>query len=416
MSITKTSFQLQELVEESLLLFKRNKKYKEVSLNIMDDLVSPLHIISNRGKLKQLLRFLLINAVEHANATRIIVSLKQLLKTEKEVLLEFTIEDNGLDYAIQKLFSYKRKLVKIRSLMNELGGKAEVSPLDGIGTTVKFLIKFPWDNMPEETTSSAHNKLAGKRILVAEDNEINQKIIAHLLRKEQIEVDLANDGKEAVELFEKNHYDLLLVDLQMPHMDGFETANYIRRKLRSTIPMVAMTASSFSNEQTRCFEVGINQYLSKPFTHEQLFQRLRYFLLNEHQLANQKPLGQRGKKDLYNLECLRLTNEDAEIVEILEIFLRNTPSLLDDIRKELKSQDIGAIIKKAAKLKGSLGSLQMQSMMQIVNEIELFIKVEDMNKVRLAVEMLGKEYETISALLREELMDLKKAVSVKQTQ
>lgn len=406
------SFNLQQLLEACLEKFKRSEQYKEITLHLIDDLVSPLCVISDQKKVEQVFMQLLVNAVENAGASKIIVSLKQLLKTEKDILLEFIVEDNGLDgYEID--INYQQQIQNIQLLIEKVGGKAEMSSVEGIGNTIKFIIKFLWDACPSgEIPESFSNKLKGKRILLAEDNEINQKIIAHLLRKEKIIVDIANDGREALELFENNNYDLVLLDLQMPFLDGFETANYIRKKLKSTIPIVAMTASAFSNEQTRCFEVGINQYLSKPFAAEDLFQRLRYFLLNEHQLNYQRP-SQNSARDLYSLHLLKQANDEEQLIEILEMFIDYTPALLAEIQNELAEQKLAFVIKKTAKLKGSLGSLQMQSMMRIVDEIEMFIRLEDYNKIPMAVDRLYKEYELVGPLLEKELEELKTRVSVK---
>jgi CheY-like chemotaxis protein len=292
-------------------------------------------------------------------------------------------------------------------MIDEVGGKTEVSSLEGVGTTIKFLAKFICESPYDNVDNNSYNRLAGKRVLVAEDNEINQKIIAHLLRKENIETDIANDGKEAIELFERKEYDLLLLDLQMPHMDGFQTARYIRKILASNIPIVAMTAGAYANEQTRCFEIGINQYLSKPFSPEDLFQRLRYLLLNEHHLKHQKKPGLNAAKDLYNLTSLKHSNDEEQIVEILEMFITKTPDLLQEIKQATQQQDVDAIIKKTAKLKGSLGSLQMQSMMKIIDEMEVFVRMEDMDKIPTAIHRLYKEYDVISPLLRKDLQAMK---------
>ena len=406
------SFSLQQLIEQNLHEFTLTKKYKEINLHLVDDLVSPLLVKADAKQLQHIFRELLVNAVEWAHATKIIVSLKQLLKTEKDILVEFTVEDNGTHISHAEVMGYQQGIREIESKVEEYGGKLESSYVEAIGNTVKFMVKFSWEDSEVTLTNSTFNKLKGKKILLAEDNEINQKIIAHLLRREKLEVDVANDGKEAVELFEKNHYDLLLLDLQMPHMDGYETANYIRRKLKSLVPIVAMTASAFANEQTRCFEVGINQYLSKPFSPDDLFQRLRYFLLNEHRVTHQKPLRQ-STRDLYSLQSLKQTSEEDQVLEVLEMFLEKTPQLLAEIRKDIRSREFGSMIKKTAKLKGSLGSLQMQSMMLLVDEIEIFTKTEDYKNIPETVDQLFKEYELVGPMLQRELALLKEKVSAK---
>ena len=405
-----STFKLQLLVEESLHRFKLNQHCGEVSLHLIDDLVSPLSIKGNREQLQNVLDRLMLNAVVLGKASKIIVGLKQLLKTNYEVLLEFTVEDNGIKNntnAGGSNFSYKRSLVEIKKSIEAFGGKTEISSLEGVGTTIKFLAKFLWVEDVEVIQTESHNKLAGKKILVAEDNEINQKIIVHLLRKQNIDVETANDGKEAIELFEKKEFDLLLLDLQMPDMDGFQAAKYIRKILGSNIPIVAMTAGAYANEQTRCFEIGINQYLSKPFTSEELFQRLKYLLLNEHDFKNSKNSGSVLTTDIYSLTSLRQSNEEHQVIEILEMFISKTPGLLKEIKEAVKSENIDTVVKKTAKLKGSLGSLQMYNMMKAVAEVEAFVRMEEMQQLSSAIEKLYKEYEVVIPLLRKELNTMK---------
>jgi CheY-like chemotaxis protein len=410
-----TSFTLQELIHETLAQFKEDDKFKKRSLHLIDDLVSPLSIKTDRKEFKEILHLLIGNAVHLVKASKVIVSLRQLLKTDEEVLLEFTVEDDGLKKDSDPddgRFSYKRSLITLRNRIDDFGGKAEISSIEGVGTTIKFLVKFPWDNtgvdVPEKTDAPA---LAGKKILVVEDNEINQKIITHLLKKELIIVDVAGDGKEAIDLFERGGYDLVLLDLQMPVMDGFQTANYIRKKLKSTIPIIAMTASAFANEQTRCFEVGINQYLSKPFTPEALYQRLRYLLLNEHVLPTHKPKASAQTKDLYSLSALKQTNEEDHVAEILELFIESSPHLLNQIKLDLERNNKKSLFKNTAKLKGSLGSLHMQSMMSLVNRLEFVVRADDTNDIPPALTSLLKEHALVVPLLKTELKELRKGVT-----
>jgi CheY-like chemotaxis protein len=165
--------------------------------------------------------------------------------------------------------------------LEECGGKADINSLYGVGTTFKFLLKFSKEPKTE-TIPTSEKKLAGKRILVADDNELNQKIIEHLLKKEGMIVDVANDGREALDLYEKNrNYDLLLLDLQMPHVDGFQAANYMRKKLACQVPIIALTAGYYPDSDARCFEVGFNQCIHKPLKPHDLMNSLNYFLLEQ---------------------------------------------------------------------------------------------------------------------------------------
>jgi len=106
--------------------------------------------------------------------------------------------------------------------------------------------------------------LEGINILVAEDNILNQKIVNFILQKQHATVKTVSNGKEVIDLLRESHFDLVLMDLHMPVMDGFETARYIRTEMKSNIPVVAITADMFAGETPECVEAGMNACISKP--------------------------------------------------------------------------------------------------------------------------------------------------------
>jgi CheY-like chemotaxis protein len=116
-----------------------------------------------------------------------------------------------------------------------------------------------------------------KKILVVEDNPINQELLSEILERLKYSVDVANNGKIAVDLVEKNTYDLVLMDIQMPEMDGIEATKNIRKKFPS-LPIVAITASIFQSDQIECTMAGMNGFLSKPYTFDQVKQLVTKFL------------------------------------------------------------------------------------------------------------------------------------------
>jgi CheY-like chemotaxis protein len=283
-SSEKQTFQLQQVVEESLHQFHYNEKYRRIKLQKVDDLVEPLTLIGNKQVLADVLDLLMTTAAEYVGATSIMITEKQLLQSEKDVLLEFSVTDNGgkiLEEAGRNMFTYKRQMTQARKMVEACGGRAEINSLYGVGTTFKFLLKFSKE-VKTEVSASSEKKLTGKRILVADDNELNQKIIEHLLKKEGMLVDIANDGREALDLYEKNrNYDLLLLDLQMPHIDGFQVANYMRKKLACQVPMIALTAGYYPDSDARSLEVGFNQCIHKPLKPHDLLDALYHFLIEQ---------------------------------------------------------------------------------------------------------------------------------------
>ncbi|MBA3664170.1 MAG: response regulator [Bacteroidetes bacterium] len=116
------------------------------------------------------------------------------------------------------------------------------------------------------------------RILIAEDNLLNQKIAEHLVKGFGFSCDVCSDGKKAIELLKTNPYHLILMDIQMPEMDGYEATEYIRNVLKLNIPIIATTGNSSGSEKGKCIESGMNDYLSKPLKADELYELLTRFL------------------------------------------------------------------------------------------------------------------------------------------
>jgi CheY-like chemotaxis protein len=114
--------------------------------------------------------------------------------------------------------------------------------------------------------------LEGKRILVADDNRLNQKILIFVLQKSGAEVDVANTGSETVNLVQTKRYDAILMDVQMPEMDGIEASTYIRNELKMTLPIIGLTASTMPSEFQKCIDGGMTTCTSKPFDPKELIQ------------------------------------------------------------------------------------------------------------------------------------------------
>jgi two-component system sensor histidine kinase/response regulator len=171
---------------------------------------------------------------------------------------------------------------------------AEAAQFDGVllkpvsgsmlfDTLLRSLAPFAGSSATEPRTVAAANAnlsdLAGARILVAEDNDINQMVAGELLRDAGFTADMANDGQAAIDMARRNHYDLILMDLQMPVMDGFEAARRIRKLAGyADTPIIAVTANAMREDRERCLAVGMNDHVGKPFEPQQLWQALRKWL------------------------------------------------------------------------------------------------------------------------------------------
>ncbi|TXD67212.1 response regulator [Polaribacter glomeratus] len=129
------------------------------------------------------------------------------------------------------------------------------------------------DSIKKDTTTKASiNSLKSKKVLVVDDNIMNRMLANVILKEFEVHVSEANDGEEAVNYLQNNSCDLVLMDLQMPVLNGYEASEIIRQKLKLDIPIIALTASDIEEEKQKCFEVGMNDYLFKPFNREQFIE------------------------------------------------------------------------------------------------------------------------------------------------
>jgi CheY-like chemotaxis protein len=300
-------------------------------------------------------------------------------------------------------------------------GTIEVKSVPGKGTEFNFTINYPvteykvalqYDNVKQETYHQ--DGLAGKRILVVEDNEANQKVIFHMLNKVGIETDLADNGKVAIQLLEQGfEYDLIIMDLQMPEMDGFETTVYIRQKLKLTIPIIAMTASALRNEKIKCIELGMNEYLNKPFVPADLFRELRRFLLKkeEESFENNQPLIYNESKKLYSLNHLIELDDMDCLCEVLQLFIESTPVIIREIKVAIVEKNWEEVYKKSHKIKSSIGILQMGKLMSLISKIESDAKErKNLEEIQATFDKANELFLKINPMIEAELQNALKLI------
>ncbi|MDB5192445.1 MAG: luxQ [Segetibacter sp.] len=215
------------------------------------------------------------------------------------------------------------------------------------------------------------NFLENKQVLVAEDNAINQMVVKHTLLKLGALPDIAVDGVEAIEKIKTTKYDLVLMDIQMPRLDGYETARYIRNQLKNAVPIIAMTAFALTGEDEKCFESGMNGYISKPFTIESLHDSIKAVLETPSSLQdNPNILSNKEVAVDINMLYEIAGNDKAYIEMMIKTFLENIPGSLNKIEEAATNEDWENTYLAAHYTKSSLSVIKVDDMFDCVFKIE----------------------------------------------
>ncbi len=297
--IEKIELSIQEVLNSTASLFAHSLNTKRLPLQVTIDPAIPDCVIGDPHRLSQILNNLLNNAIKFTNHGKIDVVVRVLEQTTDTIIVSFEVTDTGVGIPAESLpyifdsFSQAGEdisrrfggtglgLTICKQLLQLQGGDITASSTVGKGSTFQFHLPYGISNQPApkvpvyKGTQEYNSLLAGKQVLVAEDNEINQKLIEFVLRKAGGSVTIANNGEEAVQFLQQdNTYDLIIMDLQMPKMDGYATTWYIRHRLCLKTPIIAMTATAMKDEQWQCLHAGMNDYMTKPFEFSELYKRI----------------------------------------------------------------------------------------------------------------------------------------------
>jgi CheY-like chemotaxis protein len=300
---------------------------------------------------------------------------------DEKATLTFTIEDSGIGIAEEKLaFIFERfaqenesserefngsglGLSIVKMLVDLYDGKIEVSSEKGKGSKFIFTCSFGLTKQENKTEKirniTKKNSLQGLNILVAEDNEHNQILAKAFISKNSGNPIIVDNGLQACEILQKESFDIVLMDLQMPIKNGFEAAKFIRNELNLTIPIIACTAHSLVGEKKKAMAAGMNDYLTKPYTEKDLVDTI----LNRY--SNIDNLKKNSTKE-FETDDLRLTfnafqEEEGEefLHQMLAIFVKRIPSDIQEIKLALKEKNIDKLQYKSHLIAGSLSSFML---------------------------------------------------------
>ncbi len=379
-------------------------------------------------RLNQIILNLINNAVKFTSKGKIKFHFKAEKEGKNKQKVRIEIEDTGIGISKDKIDavfesfkqadeSINRKfggtglgLAICKELVELQGGTIKLNSKSGEGS--KFEVIIPYEigkleeiqavNIDKESESAKLKSLNfnGERILLVEDNEINVFYAKTVLKKFNAKVDVAENGKIAIEKLKEEDYRLILMDLQMPEMDGYKATQYVRNEFESPkkdIPIIAITANALKGERERCLEAGMNDYISKPFEPE---------TLKEVLLQYSKPASPNGKKNVsksmnlsgenkwVDLRYLgKISDNDKSFMkDMIETFIKNTPSDIVQLKEQAAQKNWKEVALLAHKIKPAIKFMGIQSAIHGILKIEDNSKQEkETDKIQPMVEKLEND-------------------------
>ena len=259
-------------------------------------------------------------------------------------------------------------LAIVKQLVHGLGGTCSVTSEEHVGSTFSFILEFNKTNAVVESTVDNVPFLSGQnnfKVLVVEDIMLNQLLMKTILEDFGFECVIAGNGRIAIEKMKDNEFDIILMDLQMPEMNGFETTSYVRNNLQLNIPIIALTADVTTVDLEKCKEVGMNDYLSKPVNDKLLYNKI-ISIIKKSTLDNKANLvlPENNRLDqCINLSYLLAKTKSNPIImmEMISLYLDQTPILLKSMRTSLQEKDWKGLAASAHKIIPSFSIMGIHS-------------------------------------------------------
>jgi PAS domain S-box-containing protein len=412
MTIEQMDFNISSLATNAYSILHSQAREKNLDFRLsIDDQLFEAHV-GDEGRLRQVLINILGNAIKFTEKGSVNFRVDLIMDLPTEQHIRFTVADTGVGMSEEfqkRLFGKFAQeqsesnrshegtglgLTIARELLSLMGGDISVRSMKGSGTTFTIELTLPkGDTKKLRHTSGKGEKdvFKGGNILLVEDNEMNRFIALQSLHHFGLSVDEAVNGREAVEMAAQKAYDLILMDIQMPEMDGVEATGIILNELKLTVPIVALTANAFRHDIERYLKAGMVDYVTKPYSEEELFGKLRVHLklaageagqarvvdsTSDHfaDESDSTEVEPTSSKPLFSVSALVQMSQGDEIFveKMTEMFLMLAERTVAELQQEMENRNFVQVGRIAHRIKPSLENMGVESLAEPIRVLESF--------------------------------------------
>ncbi len=410
--LEKIPFALNEKISQATEMFRFKAKEKQIELQVKSEVSDDFWLLGDPYRLVQIMNNLLGNAIKFTHHGGIIIYISSGATSNAQQIITIRVEDTGIginpenlpgifDPYVQEKSDVARKyggsglgLAISRSLAEMQGGNLFAESIQGVGSA--FILEIPYEKIIPIQQKGDENKkqinkkrLQGTRVLVAEDVTINQFLVKHILTSWECIVKVVSNGEEAVTAMQEEDYDILLMDIQMPVLDGIKATGIIRKMdspIKRNVPIIALTANALRDDDKKYRAAGMNGYLTKPFSEAGLFESIDKALTN-YQLKDNKNkenttystsshLFKQHEKNnimIYNLDMLKEMGggDKAFLAMMVQLFVDTVPEIISQMKKATDAGSWVEVGGLAHKVKPTIDSMGIESLKGIIREVEM---------------------------------------------
>ena len=433
-------FSLNEVVEylSSVIKSKSAEKGLQFSLDVSKRIPNTLK--GDPIRLSQVLINLSTNAIKFTDTGTVSVSIQLIEKNDKKVVLGFSVQDTGIGMTkkqVSHLFqafhqtdtSITRKyggtglgLVISKRLIEMMNGKIKVNSQPDVGTEFYFTASFGWSNMKISSKNLDISKykvkelISDKHVLLVEDNEINLQVAQELLEGVGVRITAACNGKQAVAIVKQESFDAILMDIQMPEMDGYTATHHIRTQFSlNDLPIIAMTANAMAGEREKCLSAGMNDHISKPVKPLNLFETLIRWLrpdIDTDQIHDSLSQSNESPQECDNVLNATIDGVDVQLgfdymnkskdlyLKTLNNFYNRFTDINAQIQAKLSSgkmQEAERLVHTFKSLAGSIGAKKLES---ISSALESAIQLRIDDNISSGLKDLAQEHKKVIPSLK----------------